>query len=102
MRDDGYPMTDCHVPASASDADLDIFIKKYVCTTYHYSSTCRMAPEDDPVPGVVDDELRVHGVKRLRIADSSIFPRIVSAHIMAPTLVVAEKCADLLKGEWRV
>jgi choline dehydrogenase len=56
-----------------------------------------MAPENDSArPGVVDDELRVHGVTGLRIADSSVFPRAPSAHPMAPVTMVAEKCADMI------
>ncbi|KAH8114090.1 alcohol oxidase, partial [Phellopilus nigrolimitatus] len=98
LRASGYPMTDSRVPASESDEDLDAHIKKWGRTTYHYSSTCRMAPEDDPAPGVVDDELRVHGVYGLRIADSSIFPKIIATHLQAPSVMVGEKCAELLQG----
>ncbi|KAH8114085.1 alcohol oxidase [Phellopilus nigrolimitatus] len=96
IRASGYPLMDYRVPASESDADLDAHIKKWGRTTYHYSSTCRMAPEDDPAPGVVDDELRVHGVHGLRIADSSIFPQIIATHLQAGSVMVGEKCADLL------
>ncbi|KAJ7504323.1 glucose-methanol-choline oxidoreductase, partial [Mycena galericulata] len=63
----------------------------------HYTSTCRMVPEDDPHPGVVDDDLKVHGIDGLRVCDCSIFPDILSTHPMAGAVVVAEKCADLLK-----
>ena len=98
MRARGYQMLDSSVPASDSDADLDVFITKWARTTYHYSSTCRMAPESDEFPGVVDDELRVHGVQNLRIADTSIFPQILATHLQAPAVMVAEKCAELIKG----
>ncbi|KAI5123485.1 hypothetical protein M0805_008855 [Coniferiporia weirii] len=97
IRADGYPMTDYRVPASKNDADLDAYIVKWARTTYHYSSTCRMAPENDPEPGVVDDELRVHGVHNLRVADSSIFPQIITTHLQAPSVMVGEKCAEFLK-----
>lgn len=97
MRKQGYQLVDWQVPASESDEDLDAWIRKRNRTTYHYSSTCRMAPEHDPEGGgVVDDELRVYGVRNLRIADSSIFPWIPRTHIQAPTVAVAEKCADML------
>ncbi|KZO97716.1 GMC oxidoreductase, partial [Calocera viscosa TUFC12733] len=68
----------------------------------HYSSTCRMAPEEgDPDgPGVVDDELRVHGVESLRVADASIFPKILSVHLQAPVVMVGEKCPDMIKRSW--
>lgn len=54
-----------------------------------------MAPEEEQ--GVVDDELRVHGIQGLRIADCSIFPVIPSAHPQAPVVMVAERCADFIK-----
>jgi choline dehydrogenase len=59
-----------------------------------------MAPEDDVRPGVVDDELRVHGVEGLRIADASIFPDVIATHLQAPVVMVAEKCADMIKRAW--
>ncbi|KAM0176813.1 hypothetical protein ACHAPF_004670 [Botrytis cinerea] len=79
--------------------EMDKFIRKRIRTTFHYASTCRMAPEyDSKAPGVVDDELKVHGVKGLRVCDTSIFPKIVSGHLQAPAVMVAEKCADLIKN----
>lgn len=99
MREQGYPLRDLDVPQSESDTDLDDFIRHGARTTYHYSSTCRMAPEDGAVPGVVDDELRVHGVQGLRVADASIFPSIPATHLQAPAVMVAEKCADFLRAE---
>lgn len=100
MRVNGYQMEDYLVPTGDSDEELDTFIRQGVRTTYHYASSCRMAPEHDSVPGVVDDELRVHGVSRLRIADASIFPDVVATHLQAPVVMVAEKCADILKQTW--
>ncbi|KAG2074946.1 hypothetical protein BDR04DRAFT_1229142 [Suillus decipiens] len=100
MRANGYQMEDYLIPAGDSNEQLDTFIRQGVRTTYHYSSSCRMAPEHDAVPGVVDDELRVHGVSRLRIADASIFPDVVATHLQAPVVMVAEKCADMLKKTW--
>lgn len=98
MRAAGHQISGYRVPASDSDADIDAHIKRYARTTYHYSSTCRMAPEDDPKPGVVDDELRVHGLRGLRIADSSIFPQIPATHLQAPAVMVAEKCAAMIRA----
>ncbi|KAG0708244.1 alcohol oxidase [Suillus ampliporus] len=100
MRADGYQMEDYLVPAGDSDEQLDAFIRQSIRTTFHYASSCRMAPEHDTVPGVVDDELRVHGISRLRIADASIFPDVVATHLQAPVVMVAEKCADMLKKTW--
>jgi len=93
------PMTSHEIPASPSDMDVDTYIRSMAQTEYHYSSTCRMAPEEEG--GVVDDELKVHGVKDLRVADASIFPTIMATHTQAPTVAVAEKCADMVRNEWR-
>jgi choline dehydrogenase-like flavoprotein len=62
---------------------------------YHPSCTCRIG---SPEEGVVDAELRVHGVEGLRVADASVQPRIVSANTQAVTLAIAERCADLVRA----
>ncbi|GJJ15004.1 hypothetical protein Clacol_009276 [Clathrus columnatus] len=95
----GYPITDVAVPKSLDPADLDAHITAQGLTLYHYSSSCRMAPEDDPLPGVVDDELKVHGIDGLRIADASIFPNVLATHLQAAVVAVAEKCADMVLNE---
>jgi choline dehydrogenase len=94
MREAGYPFEDLLVPTSQSDEDLDTFTQQNIMPTYHYSSTCRMAKESDH--GVVDDQLRVYGVRGLRIADASIFPTIPACHLQAPTVMVAERCVSFL------
>ncbi|TFY83079.1 hypothetical protein EWM64_g928 [Hericium alpestre] len=99
MRAQGYPLKDLLVPETENDADMDRFIRANLRTSYHYSSTCRMAREVEG--GVVDDDLRVYGVQGLRVCDTSVFPEIVATHTMAPAVVVAEKCADLIKATWR-
>ncbi|KZT08238.1 GMC oxidoreductase [Laetiporus sulphureus 93-53] len=97
MRKHGYMMDDWLVPESESDEDLDRFIRTHNRTTYHYSSTCRMAPEDDAEGGgVVDDELRVYGVRGLRVADTSILLWILGTHLQAPAVMIGEKCADMI------
>lgn len=98
VKDDGYPLERMLQPDGESDEELDAFTRKYAQMIYHYSSTCRMAPEAEE--GVVDDELRVHGVHGLRVADASIFPDIPGTHTQAPTVMVAERCADfIVKGQ---
>ncbi|KAJ7130732.1 GMC oxidoreductase [Mycena crocata] len=97
VRTDNYPLDDLSVPASESDSDLDAFINTNVSTTYHYSSSCRMANETSM--GVVDDKLRVHGILGLRIADASIFPHIPACHLQAPVVMVAERCAEFIKSD---
>ena len=88
---------DYELPSSEEENVLDEFIRSTAQTEFHYSSTCRMAPENGIRPGVVDDELKVHGVQGLRIADASVFPNILATHIQAPVVAVAEKCADMVK-----
>jgi choline dehydrogenase len=63
-------------------------------TVYHPVGTCRMGP--DPAEAVVDAALRVHGVAHLRVVDASVFPAVTSANTNAPTLMVAQKAADLI------
>ena len=101
MRQNGYKiLSNWAVPKSESDEDLDTLIVARGKTSYHYSSTCRMAPEHDAAGGgVVDDELKVHGVCNLRIADTSVFPWIPATHLQAPAVAVAEKCAYMMLKE---
>ena len=60
-------------------------------TIYHPTSTCAIG-------SVVDSELRVHGVEELRVADASVMPSIVRGNTNAPTIMIAEKAADLIRG----
>ncbi|OAA61784.1 Glucose-methanol-choline oxidoreductase [Niveomyces insectorum RCEF 264] len=85
---------------TVTDAEIDAYMKQVAQSSLHFASTCRMS--NDAVgarAGVVDARLRVHGLANLRIADASVFPRIPSAHTMAPTLMVAERCADFIKRD---
>ncbi|KAI0640905.1 alcohol oxidase [Trametes meyenii] len=99
VRRQGYPLRDLVVPASDADTDIDRFVRAHLRDCFHYTSTCRMgaAPHGER-ESVVDTELRVHGVRGLRVCDTSVFPEIVATHTMAPAVVVAEKCADLLRA----
>ncbi|KAJ7204774.1 hypothetical protein GGX14DRAFT_368399 [Mycena pura] len=96
MRADGYDLGDVKVPGALDDVTLDEYIMAGLETMYHYSSSCRMAPQGDSLPGVVDTELRVHGISNLRISDASIFPTVPSTHPQALVYAVAEKCADMM------
>jgi choline dehydrogenase len=80
-----------------SDADLDAFIRDHVESAYHPCGTCRMGRADDPL-AVVDPQGRVIGVGALRVADSSVFPRIPNGNLNAPSIMVGEKIADHLLG----
>jgi choline dehydrogenase-like flavoprotein len=83
------------------DATLDSeekrieYVRNHISTQYHLIGTCAMGE-------VVDDRLRVKGVKGLRVVDASVFPGHVSGNIMATTYAVAEKGADLIKEDMRV
>ena len=63
---------------------------------YHPTCTCRIGPEGE---GVVDPELRVHGIESLRVADASVMPRVTSGNTHAPTVMIAERCADFVLGK---
>lgn len=80
-----------------SDAAIDAFIKKHVESAYHPCSTCRMGAVDDP-DAVVGPDTRVIGVEGLRVADSSIMPTITTGNLNAPTIMLAEKAADHIRG----
>ena len=80
-----------------SDADLDSFIRDHAESAYHPCGTARIGRRDDPL-AVVDPECRVIGVDGLRVADSSIFPRVTNGNLNAPSIMVGEKAADHLLG----
>lgn len=82
-----------------SDEYWECAIRTLTATLHHQIATCRMGPENDPL-AVVDPELRVHGVSRLRVIDSSIIPRTVSVHTHAPAVMIAEKGSDMIKAAW--
>ena len=80
-----------------SDADLDASIREHAESAYHPCGTCRMGRENDPM-AVVDPECRVIGVEGLRVADSSIFPRITNGNLNGPSIMVGEKASDHILG----
>lgn len=80
-----------------SDAELDAFVRDHAESAYHPCGTCRMGRRDDPM-AVVDPQGRVIGVDGLRVADSSVFPRITNGNINAPSIMVGEKVADHILG----
>ncbi|XEG71056.1 choline dehydrogenase [Pseudomonas sp. abacavir_1] len=80
-----------------SDAQLDAWARRVTETGYHASGTCKMGPADD-AEAVVDAQLRVHGLRGLRVVDASIMPEIVSGNTNAPTVMIAEKASDLILG----
>ncbi|MEO6677778.1 MAG: choline dehydrogenase [Pseudomonas sp.] len=84
-------------PHAQSDEALDAWARQVTETGYHASGTCKMGPVGDP-EAVVDLHLRVHGLDGLRVVDASIMPVIVSGNTNAPTVMIAEKASDLIRG----
>lgn len=84
-------------PEVQTDAEIDAFVQQKVESAYHPSCSCKMGPASDPL-AVVDSEGRVHGVERLRVVDSSIMPSITNGNLNAPTIMLAEKLADSIRG----
>jgi len=84
--------------AVQTDAQLDAFIAEHAESAYHPCGTARMGRADDPM-AVVDPEARVIGTQNLRLADSSIFPRITNGNLNAPSIMVGEKAADHILGK---
>ncbi len=79
--------------ALQTDAELDDFIRNHAESAYHPCGTCKMGRIDDPL-AVVDPNCKVIGVENLRVADSSIFPRITNGNLNGPSILVGEKAAD--------
>ncbi|XP_063628259.1 glucose dehydrogenase [FAD, quinone]-like [Cydia splendana] len=75
-------------------------LRQLTQTEHHQIATCKMGPVSDP-DAVVDNELKVYGIERLRVIDSSIIPRHTAAHTNGPAMMIGEKGADLLQQAWK-
>jgi choline dehydrogenase len=82
-------------PAVTSNAGIDAFVRAKGESAYHPSCSCKMGLD---TMAVVDGETRVHGLSGLRVVDASIMPNVVSGNLNAPTIMIAEKAADLILG----
>ncbi|MEX0992748.1 MAG: GMC family oxidoreductase N-terminal domain-containing protein [Solirubrobacterales bacterium] len=80
-------------PEAQSDEEFAAAVRKYTQTLYHPVGTCRMGTDDG---AVVDPELRVRGVEGLRVVDASVMPRLNRGHTHAPTVMIAERAAELI------
>jgi choline dehydrogenase-like flavoprotein len=78
-----------------SDDEIDAYIRATAGLIYHPVGTCRMGADAD---AVVDGACRVNGVQNLRVVDASVMPTVPGGHTNAPTMMIAEKMADLLRG----
>lgn len=94
-----YEWRNCPEVEYLSDAFWECLARFYSQTIYHPVGTCKMAPLSDP-SGVVDPRLRVRGIRNLRVIDASIMPTIPTGNTNAPTLMLAERGADIIKQDW--
>jgi choline dehydrogenase len=81
-----------------TDAEIDAWIRKAAETIYHPVGTCRMGAAGDPM-AVVDGECRVQGLQGLRVVDASVMPTLVGGNTNAPTIMIAEKISDAIRGK---
>ncbi|MEL6252152.1 MAG: choline dehydrogenase [Bacteroidota bacterium] len=81
------------------DKEIEDFIRASAETLYHPTSTCKMGHDE---MAVVDDELRVHGIKKLRVVDASVMPNVTRGNTNAPTYMIAEKAADMILASEQV
>ena len=82
-------------PQVKTDAEIDAWIRKTTITAHHPASTCAMGIGSG---AVVDPQFRVNGAEGLRVVDASAMPDLVSAHINACVLMMAEKASDIIRG----
>ena len=87
-------------PGTSVQTDDEIldFARQFGGTAFHHCGTARMGPATDP-DAVVDSRLRVHGIDRLRVVDASVMPSIISGNTNAPTIMIAEKAADMILAD---
>lgn len=93
------PMYGCRHLDFGTDEYWACCIETMTMQMHHQSGTCKMGPESDR-NAVVDSQLRVYGVNKLRVIDCSIMPTITGAHTVAPAYMIGEKGADLVKSTW--
>src|SRR5690606_24281045 len=85
-------------PEADSDEELLEFARNNGATIFHPSCTCRMGPASDPL-AVLDERLRVRGIRGLRVVDASAMPFLISGNTNAPVVMMAEKAVDMIQQD---
>jgi choline dehydrogenase-like flavoprotein len=98
-RPHSISMPGCKKYAFDTDPYWECALRHFTFTIYHPTGTCKMGPAHEGL-SVVDHELKVHGIKGLRVIDGSIMPMIVSGNPNAPIIMIGEKGADMIKSTW--
>ena len=93
------PLSACQDYTPWTDDYWGCFVRHFSQTYHHAVGTCKMGPSGDST-AVVDPRLRVHGIQGLRVVDASVMPKMPSGNTNAPTIMVAEKAADMVKQDW--
>ncbi|XP_074035091.1 glucose dehydrogenase [FAD, quinone] [Leptinotarsa decemlineata] len=104
MQKYGAKIVDTKIPGCEdhqfdSDEYWECSLRVIIGSLYHQVATCKMGPKNNG-EAVVDPRLRVHGMKKLRVADTSVAPMTFTAHTAAPAYAIGEKAADLIKSDW--
>ncbi|XP_017779995.1 PREDICTED: glucose dehydrogenase [FAD, quinone]-like [Nicrophorus vespilloides] len=93
------PVPGCEYLTYDSDEYWQCAIETFSITLHHQVGTCKMGPNTDP-EAVVNHNLQVYGVSNLRVADTSVIPKALTAHTNAPSIMVGEKASDIIKAAW--
>jgi len=96
---DTTPLPGCDHLQFGTDDYCSCLARYYTQTLHHFSGTCKMGPDSDP-GAVVDPQLRVRGVRRLRVVDASIIPLLGNSNTNVPVIMIAEKASDMIKTAW--
>jgi len=95
------PFPGCEHLKFASEEYWKCCLRRYGSSLQHQSGTCKMGPATDNT-SVVDAQLRVHGIRGLRVVDASVLPNVPAGHTNAIVIMVAEKASDVIKDAWRM
>ncbi|KAH8246834.1 hypothetical protein KR032_001328 [Drosophila birchii] len=95
------PFPGCEHLKFASEEYWRCCLRRYGSSLQHQSGTCKMGPSEDAT-SVVDSQLRVHGIRGLRVVDASVMPNVPAGHTNAIVIMIAEKAADMIKDAWRM